>query len=666
MKNLFRAIQLTFRYKFTIVSSITCALMVGLLWGGNIMVIAYPIVEICLKKENFVDWIEKKSDENTKKIADYQERITALKAESQSADTKRKEQIERQISFENVSLGWYEYYGKFFQWGKPYIERFAPRDSFLTLVVVIAFAMVGTILKAIFTILHAILSARIAQRTIFEIRNQMFNKIIRYEVNYFSQEGISNAMNRLLSDSANLSTGLTALYGKFLREPLKLFVCLGIAAYISWQLLVMTLLLVPLAVVSIRWLAKSIKRAARRGMEQGVKLFGRLEESIRSIRVVKAYVRERSEYGKFRRTNENLYRMGMKVAKYDALANPMVEIAGILMICVSVLIGSYLVLHDQTELWGIPMSQVPLSQEMLLVFFALLAGAADPARKLSDIFTQVQTSVVAADRVFEMIDREVPIVDAPDAIRIPRHEKSIVFEHVSFQYNKEGRDILRDVSLEIPFGETIGILGPSGCGKSTLLSLIPRFADACAGEVRIDDVPVQKAKMHSLRKSMGIITQEPILFDDTVANNIRYGKPLASHEEVVEAAKKAFAHDFITEELPEGYETIVGPGGGKLSGGQKQRIALARAFLIDPAIFLLDEATSQIDLYSEQMIHKALAKFIGNRTTVIVTHRLSALALANRIVVMQDGCIESIGTHTELLASSPFYQRLHQIEQTEE
>ena len=637
--------------------------MVSVLWGGNIPVIVYPIMEICLKEETFSDWIGHKIDDNQTKINELNAEIDSYKTEKNLTEDKSRQKVfDAGIKNSAYVLSWYQYYHSLLLKTKPIIENRAPRTPFGTILLVVAFALVGTVLKAGFTIAHTILSARIAQRTIFEIRNQMFRKIIQYEVNYFSREGGANTMNRLLSDTTSLSAGLTVLYGKLVREPLKMFVCLGIAAYISWQLLLLTLILVPLAGYLIRWLAKSLKRTARRGMEQGVKLFGRLEESVRSIRVVKAFSRERYEFGKFRKTNETLYRLAMKVVKYDSLTNPMTEILGVLMICIAILAGSYLVMDERTDIFGVSMSAVPLSQTMLIMFFALLAGAADPARKLSDIFTQFQTASAAADRVFEIIDRELVIKESPNCVKLPRHSKDIRFENISFAYMPD-REILQNVSLEIPFGQTLGIVGPSGCGKSTMLSLIPRFADPTSGEILIDGIPIQKARIRDLRKMIGIVTQEPILFNETVFENIRYGNPFATEKDVIEAAKNAYAHEFIVGELLDGYKSVVGPGGGQLSGGQRQRIALARAFLSDPAIFLLDEATSQIDLNSEKMIHDALSRFVGKRTTIIVTHRLSALALVDRIVVMLDGKIESVGTHEELLQISPYYSRLQQIDE---
>jgi ATP-binding cassette subfamily B protein/subfamily B ATP-binding cassette protein MsbA len=347
----------------------------------------------------------------------------------------------------------------------------------------------------------------------------------------------------------------------------------------------------------------------------------------------------------------------MKIAKYESFVNPTIELFGILMICIAVIVGAYLVMGDRTDIWGIPMLAEPMDMGWLILFFAMMVGASDPARRLSDVFTQFQSASAAADRVYSMIDRAVPIRDPENPLPMPKHQQSIRFDHVSFEYDPN-HPVLNDVSLDIKFGECITILGPSGCGKSTLLSLIPRFADANKGQVLIDGLKTDSVRLRDLRQQIGLVTQEPVLFDETVLENIRYGRADATQEEIIVAAKQAFAHDFIEKELPEGYETMVGPGGGRLSGGQRQRIALARAFLRNPSIFLLDEATSQIDIQSERMIHEALSVFKQGRTTIMISHRLSAATLADRIVLMDEGKIVAVGTHEELMQSSPEYVRL--------
>ncbi|MEN6448882.1 MAG: ABC transporter ATP-binding protein, partial [Thermoguttaceae bacterium] len=296
----------------------------------------------------------------------------------------------------------------------------------------------------------------------------------------------------------------------------------------------------------------------------------------------------------------------------------------------------------------------------MLTFFAMLAGMADPLRKMSDIFSNLQAGFAASDRIFSRLDREPSIRDPKQPAPFHRHHRELAFEHVSFAY-QPGKLVLEDLSLKIDFGETIAIVGPNGCGKSTLANLIPRFADPTAGVVTLDGVPLSQMRLRDLRGQIGIVTQETMLFDDTIFNNIRYGAGDATPEQVIAAAKQAHAHRFIEQELPDGYQTQAGALGGRLSGGQRQRIALARAILRDPAILILDEATSQVDLESEQAIQQVLETFTQNRTTILITHRLAVLSLADRIVVMQAGRILDVGRHEELLGRCSLYRRLYEI-----
>jgi ATP-binding cassette subfamily B protein/subfamily B ATP-binding cassette protein MsbA len=351
----------------------------------------------------------------------------------------------------------------------------------------------------------------------------------------------------------------------------------------------------------------------------------------------------------------------MRIALFDGLISPVTELMGITTICLAILFGAYLVMSQQTHLFGVKMSDRPLSLSALMCFYGMLAGISDPARRLSEVFNRLQRAAAAADRVYQLLDREPLVCDPPSPKSLPRHHRELVFDRVSFHYHAS-QLVLEEIDLRIPFGETIAIVGPNGCGKSTLANLIPRFFDPVLGSVRLDGVDVRDVRLRELRGQIGLVTQETLLFDDTVLNNIRYGCPHATRDQVIEAAQQAHAHRFIEQKLEQGYQTIVGAGGGRLSGGQRQRIALARAILRDPAILILDEATSQIDLESEQLIHKVLEQFIRHRTTVVVTHRLATLALANRIVVMDGGRIADLGTHEQLLSRSDVYRRLHQIQ----
>ena len=296
----------------------------------------------------------------------------------------------------------------------------------------------------------------------------------------------------------------------------------------------------------------------------------------------------------------------------------------------------------------------------MLVFYGFLVGSIDPARKLTEVFNRIQRASAAADRVYQLFDREPTVRDPIKPIQLKRHHRDIVFDKVQFGYNAE-QTVLHKIDLRIHYGETLAIVGPNGCGKTTLVNLLPRFYDPRGGSIRIDDVDLREVRMRDLRSQIGLVTQDPLLFDDTVFNNIRYGTPNATRQQVVEAAKKAYAHQFIEELLENGYDTNVGQLGGRLSGGQRQRIALARAILRDPPILILDEATSQIDIESEHLIHKVLEQFARGRTAIIITHRLSTLDLADRILVMDQGRILDLGTHKELIGRSALYQRLYQI-----
>jgi ATP-binding cassette subfamily B protein/subfamily B ATP-binding cassette protein MsbA len=334
---------------------------------------------------------------------------------------------------------------------------------------------------------------------------------------------------------------------------------------------------------------------------------------------------------------------------------------GVGVICLALLAGGYLVLNGETHLLGMRMSEQPLTLPALMAFFALLAGVSDPARKLAEIFNQLQRGLAAADRVFAMMDREPTIVSPAEPRPFPHHYRDLAFNNVSFHYHPE-QPVLKHVSLRIMRNETLAIVGPNGCGKSTLSKLIPRFYDPVSGNIEIGGIDLRDLHLRQLRQRIGMVNQNTWLFDQTIMENIRYGSPHASDAEVIAAARRAHAHSFIEQLLDDGYQTIAGQGGQLLSGGQRQRISLARAILRDPEILILDEATSQIDLESEKLIHAALVDFIRDRTTFVITHRLSTLELADRIAVIEGGHVIDVGTHEQLLGRCPFYSRLHQID----
>lgn len=660
MKNFVRALRLTLRYRYSLVASVVCALVVGVLWGANITTV-YPFVEVAFRGKSLQQWVDAKIVEADKAIAERRALIQGWNTQLADASDQRKRQILAEISLAESRIAAEEQLLRHCRWIKPLVVRYVPADPFLTLGLFMGLLLLGTALKSLFLVAHTVLVARLANLATFELRKTFFRRTLRLDVATFTNDGTSDLMSRFTGDVESVAGALEALLGRLVREPLKMAACLIGAAAICWRLLLVAMIVAPPAALAIRWLAKTLKRANRRAMEEMAQLFDALEEAFRAIKVIKSFAMERRERHRFHLISKKYYRKTMRIARYDSLVHPLTEILGMSTISVAMAVGAYLVLKSQTHLFGIRMSARPLELPTLLLFYGFLIGAIDPTRKLSDIFTRVQRGAAAADRIYGFLDRQPAVRDPVHPRRLGRHEKDLVFERVCFAYQPD-RPVLHDINLEISFGETIGIVGPSGCGKSTLVNLIPRFADPTSGVIRLDGIPLTQVRLRELRSQIGLVTQEPVLFDDSVLNNIRYGSPQATFEQVVDAAKRAHAHRFIEQDLPEGYETELGPMGGQLSGGQRQRIALARAILRDPSILILDEATSQVDLESERVIQHVLRDFIRGRTTLIVTHRLSLLAMADRIVAMRDGRIEDVGPHDELLQRCEFYRRLYQMQ----
>lgn len=657
--NFIKVIRMAIRYRWTFISSIACALIVAVFWGGNIGTV-YPIVEVIFQAESPQQWIARQIDDSQKIAAEKSDEIASLQKELPRAAPEKQGEIAGRIDSAQTRLTAEENAAHYYSLAKPYIDDYLPENPFKFVAIIILVFFVCTFVKELFLISNSILVSRMAQLATFDLRKLFYRRTLRMDLASFSDDGTSDLLSRFTNDLNQVASGLDTLFGKLVREPLKMVACLAGAAWICWRLLLISLIIAPIAGYAVRWLAKTLKRANRKAMEEMAIIYTTLEETFRNIKIVKAFTNERQERRHFHANSKNYFKKSMKIAGYDSLVHPITEILGIVVFCMVVLVGLWLVLAQQTHIFGIRISDRPLSRGTLLLFYSLLAGVADPLRKFSDVFSRLQAASAACDRIFDRLEREPSVRDPQCPIAVGRHHRDLEFAGVSFAY-KPGKIVLQDVNLRIGFGETIAIVGPNGSGKSTLAHLIPRFADPISGEIRMDGVRLTDMRIKDLRDQIGVVTQETALFDDTIFNNIRYGSSKATREQVIEAAKQAHAHRFIENELLRGYETMAGTLGNKLSGGQRQRIALARAILRDPSILILDEATSQVDLESEQAIQKVLEKFIHNRTTIIITHRLAILSLADRIVVMEDGKIVDIGQHEELLAKSGLYRRLYQI-----
>ena len=444
--------------------------------------------------------------------------------------------------------------------------------------------------------------------------------------------------------------------------------CVAMAFLVNWQLTLMSLLFVPVFGLVFYRYGKALKAASHRMMESMSRIYETLAESFHALKIIIAFNGADRQKDKFRRENREYYHKAMQVVKVDSLTNPTTELLGLAALCVALLPGAYLVLRGTRGIWDIRLTTEVMDVARLSLLYAFLAGTIDPIRKLSSVYSRLKRASAATDRIFELMDRR-PRVAAPQLPQqIERCHRSIEFRNVSFRYDgqsEEAPEAISKINLLVEAGEVLALVGGNGSGKSTLVHLLPRLFDPIEGSIRIDGIDIREVDPVELRKQIGIVTQEPLLFDDTVFENIRFGRPEATRDEVLEAAGRALVNEFV-EQFPDGYDTIVGEHGGRLSGGQRQRITLARAILRDPAILILDEATSAIDATSEDKILEVLAGFVQGRTVLMITHSLapSVLKLVTRVVVMDSGRIIATGRHEDLLQSCPtyrqaYYSRIH-------
>ena len=635
----------TLKYRWTIGGIFFTSLVVGLMWGLNIGAL-YPVLEVAFKNKPIQELVEDRITTSYENIAEYETELT-------TADESRRWELSADIESEQASV-------KFYQRLSPLTARL-PRDPFQSIMIIVGLLVLGTALKGLAVFSNLMLVARLEHRVTYDVRQRFFHKCLKLDQGSFGEERSSSLMSRFHADVGYLAAGVRSISGTALREPLKMLACLIGACWISPRLLLFSLIMTPITVFTIRKLAGSIKRANRRSLEEISTLFGVLSEAFQGIETVQAFTLERQQRTKFHRVAKSCMQKTQRISFYNALSKPITELLGIIVIAVALLCGAWLTLNKTTHIGPIRMLDTPLDMIQMIAFFSFLIGATEPARKLSDVLNAAQAGAAAAERLTPLLEMEPRILNPAQPVTLPAGLQSIRFENVSFHYQPDQR-VLQDINLEIKAGETVAIVGPNGCGKTTLINMLPRFHDPVQGEISVNGVDLKTVLLRDLRQRIGMVTQRSLLFDDTVYNNILNGRLDASQTDVVRAAKAARADRFITEKLENGYDTIIGAAGSNLSGGQRQRIALARAMVRDPEILILDEATSQIDIESEQLIHQALEQFAKDRTVIMITHRLSTLELADRIVVMDQGRITDVGSHEYLIGCCELYQRLHEIQ----
>ncbi|WP_161603403.1 ABC transporter ATP-binding protein [Blastopirellula marina] len=650
MRYLNKAIWLAWsEYKWSIILSVISSLLVGILWGANIGAV-YPFAEVIFKGQNLHEWVVRETETCQTAIREGEAKIADLRAANED---------EKTITIQQQMVDGWKSRLRNVEKTKPWIAKYAPTSPFNTLLGIVAFLVLGTTLKCVFLALSIILMSRAAFRTSQTLQRRYFAKILELQLGKAKRNDTGDSAARIGGDIGAVGNAISILLGKSLREPAKMITCIAGAAYINWRLLVLSLLVCPLAAYLLMLLAKSIKRTSIQVMEASGRLIGFFLQITSGFYVVKAFGNEELEMVRFKQKTEDVYRQQMKLEIYGSLIRSNNELLGIGMVCLSLIAGGYLVLNQATHIFNIRLADKPMDFGGIMTFYAFLIAAADPIRKLGDVFGGIQAGVAGAERVYSVLSAEPSIKDPENPI--PLVNGDISFNNVFFRYN-DNVSVLEGTQLTIRQGEKVAIVGPNGCGKSTLINLLLRFYDPDEGSVTIGGVDLRDAKQSDVRGRIGLVTQHTVLFNDSIIENIRYGRLNATDEEVANAGEMAEVDAFVHSHTENGYQSNCGELGSALSGGQRQRIAIARAMLKNPDIFIFDEATSQIDLESERLIHAAFERCVGDNTAIMITHRPAALELADRIVVMNAGQIEAIGSHQELLKQSKTYYELYREE----
>jgi ATP-binding cassette subfamily B protein/subfamily B ATP-binding cassette protein MsbA len=617
-------------------AALLCSAGVAALWGANIAAL-FPIIEVTLKGDSLQSWNERRIEEAEGRIEAGRRALVDLEARlaDEATDPRAVQRDRTQRDTLQLSLRGDEAIVYSAKRLAPWLDRFLPRDPFQTVLLVVVFVVASTFIKHVLLMGSTLLVSWVAMNISRNIRLKVFDKALALDRAQFMKWGSAGFMAQVTATSDMLAGGITAVYGGAVTEPLKILTCLGFAAMVSWRLTLACLTLAPVVGFLMVWLNRRIRNVSKNILNRSRGFHHVLLEALNNVLTVQAYTMEEFERERFRTCTRDMMRTGIWHSFYHALANPITEILGIGMVATSIAVGAWLVINQETQIFGITMTDQPMTVPGIMIFFGFLIGASDPVRKLSGVITGLNIGMVGAQSLYPLLDTPSRLAEAATPRTLPSPHREIRLDDVSFSY--DGIDtVLKGVNVVIRFGERVAIVGPNGGGKSTLVNIVCRFYDPTTGRVLLDGVPLTEMSLHDLRRRIAMVTQQTELFNESIHYNIRYGRWDATDEEIKDAARKAHAHEFISD-FPEGYRTMVGPNGFRLSGGQRQRIALARAFLRNAEILVLDEATSQIDVESERLIHEALAQYVQNRTVLMITHRASTLALADAIVEVEHG-----------------------------
>ena len=527
------------------------------------------------------------------------------------------------------------------------ILRETPAESLRVLCVTILSVFFG---KNIFLYIKNYLLRIVELSLVRDIRNKLYAHIQSLSLGYFNKQKTGNITSIVINDVEHLQIALGATFQKLFVEPINVITFVSLLFIISWKLALIALIIIPLAGIAVIGIGKSIRRKSRRTQKKVADIMQILSETLSSIRIVKAFANENNEVNKFSKESKNYFKLLLRRGRLDLLAGPITESFG-------VVIGVILLWYGGTEV----LMQRGLNPEDFIRFILILFSILGPIKQMGNVNLRIQTGYASAERIFSLLDTPKDIIEHSNPVQMKSFNKHIEFKNLSFEYEESEGLVLSNINFKINKGEVVAIVGPSGAGKSTIADLIPRFYDPKDGEILIDQENIKKLSLASLRKNMGIVTQDVILFNDTIKNNIAYAQPKATMESIINACKAANALEFI-EEIPEGFDAIIGERGVKLSGGQKQRIAIARALLKNPPILILDEATSSLDTESEKKVQTAIEALLKDRTALIIAHRLSTVQNANKIITIEKGKISEIGTHDELYSNDGLYRKLYDIQ----
>ncbi|MBI1345198.1 ATP-binding cassette domain-containing protein [bacterium] len=653
-------------HRWALASAVSCAVLAAGLWACGLL-LTFPVTKILLEQQSLRRYIAEQIAD-ARANAEWESQVLKTVdqeiAEQESAGQtegsdyvellRKRSRVQRNLSQAHRQEWWYSL-------GEFTLSPWLPKDRFDELALLLGGLLVVTLGHGLTVYLQEVWVGRVVQLSMRSLRSKLFRHTLKLDVQTLGVDGTPTLMSRFTNDLNAIAQGMTLIGGKIVLEPLKAAACLGWAFALNWRLTLLSLVCAPLGALLFASLGRKLKKASRRQMETVARIYQVLQETLSSFRLVTAFQQQRHHRLRLYRENRQYFRKSLQINRLDALVNPTVELLGVTAACLAILPGAYLVLRQKTTILGVQLTSLEMDLAALALLYSLLGGVLDPARKLSSVFSKLKKSVAACERVNDWLDRHSQLSTTDDDLVTVPHRESLELRHVTYRYHgpQTAPPVLDDISLRIPFGETVAIVGGNGSGKSTLAGLWPRFYDPVAGTVFIDGVDVSTLPIRALRQQIGWVPQDPMLFDRSIAANIAVGVPQATPAEIESVARRAYVWDFVSA-WPQGLETPIGDAGHRLSGGQRQRIALARAMLRDPALMILDEATSAVDAQSELLIYRALSEFCCGRTTLIITHSLTPalLEFIDRVIVLERGRVIACGTHAELLECSPPYRAL--------